>query len=176
MKVRPLLINRLHMWKKKAQPCFRLRCRVCLQLSVYTSFIIWALFWTNGPSEMIANNWNHPIASAFFLRTAGIKSPESFDSEFFLLMFFFFPGGRFSAAFGCGPSCDFHWLVAGGDDQSKTKQECRVCHLALFISAGCFPSVVVVTCALVSERGASGRTFAAVCVLVGVSFHTFVFT
>ena len=43
MKVRPLLINRLHMWKK-VQLCLRLRCRVCLQLSVYTSLIIRALF------------------------------------------------------------------------------------------------------------------------------------
>lgn len=70
----PLINSQLHIWKK-AKLCYRLGWRFCLQLSVYTSLIIRALFWTNGPSEIISNNWNHPIAWALFTRLLGLKSP-----------------------------------------------------------------------------------------------------
>ena len=99
MTVRPLLINsRLHIWKK-VQLC----CRFCLRLSVYTSHIIRALFWTNGPSEIISNNWNHPIASALFRRLLGSNPLKALPLNplcFFLTLFVdIFSGWRFSVVF-----------------------------------------------------------------------------
>ena len=100
MKVRPLLIkSRLRIWKK-VQPY--ITWRFCLQPSVYTSHIIRALFWTNGPSEIISNNWNHPIASAFFRALQGSNPLEALPPIplWFLTLFVdVFSGWRFSVAF-----------------------------------------------------------------------------
>ena len=176
MKVRPLLINsRLHIWKK-VPLCFRLWCRFCLQLSVYTSLIIRALFWTNGPSEIISNNWNHPIASALFRGLLGSNPLKALPRNplcFLTLFVDVFSGWRFSA--GCGPSCDFHWRVAGGDDHSKTKRACVCVSSGLVNKCRLFSiwgsSVLVIACT--SEReGALGGDVCIHVQLIGVSGYS----